>query len=340
MKKRIVAMMMALTMAVGLAGCGGSASSSTNAGTGAASAAGENLTVSLSSVIHADEYSIWYSASAVDKDQKPDIYVLYNDGTYIKGGEEYTFKELSEMADEDIVSYVQSSWNAKKNSAAAKADSETAENIVKEKGFPEYLDYYSAHDESTKNNIMNKCVFDNLSYIATAMPEYGYTEYIEGYGDFEGEEDMLIDFELWLGDFWVTIYQSNKDAIWTWFINGESQEDDLFVSVKEQYIAAASAACDSELAAMDTAEVSYDGGTYTIHATTDSTGNNVQSESIGFSEDNGSSKKITGSRQPQAILEAYYGGYTLDGGNVFVIRTTSDVTFSLDTKDTEGIEVD
>jgi hypothetical protein len=345
MKKRIVAMMMALMMAVGLAGCGGSndaadnsASSTTNAGTGVASAAGENLTVSLSNVIHADEYSIWYSASAVDKDKKPEIYVLYNDGTYINGNTEYTFKELSEMTDEDIVSCVQSSWNAKKDSAAANANQEEAADIVKEKGYRYYEEYYYASDESSKDRSVYSIVGGMLFTIGEYMDEFGYWDYSEGYSDyFEGEEEMLNDNESWLNGFWLSVYQSNRDEIWTWYINGEPQEDDFYESIKEQYLTAASEACDSELAAL-ASEVSYDGGTYTIHATTDSTGNNVQSESIALSEGGGNS--ITGLQQPQAILESYYGGYTLSNGDVFVVRTSDDVTFSLDTKDTEGIEVD
>jgi hypothetical protein len=350
MKKRIVAMMMALMMAVGLAGCGGSndaadnsASSTTNAGTGVASAAGENLTVSLSNVIHADEYSIWYSASAVDKDKKPEIYVLYNDGTYIKGEKDYTFKELSEMTDEDIVSYAQSSWNAKSDSAAANADSETAANIAEEKGFPGYQKYYFAAGESSKDSIANGIVGDMLSEIGIFMEAYGYADYIEGYSDsFEGEEAMLNDDmlndEIELTDFWLSVYRSDKDEIWTWFVNG-AESDDFFVSIKEQYLAAASEACDSELAAL-VSDVPYDRGTYTIHARTDSTGNNVQSEGIIFSEDD--NKNIIGILQPQAILECYYGGYTLSNGDgaVLVIRTSSDTTFLLDTKDAEGIEVD
>jgi hypothetical protein len=340
MKKRIVAMVMALTMAVGLAGCGGSgsASSSTNAGTGASSAAGKNLTVSLSDAIHANEYSIWYSASAVDKDKKPEIYVLYNDGTYLKGDKDYTFKELSEMTDEDIVSYAQSSWNAKSDSAAANADSETAANIAEEKGFPDYQKYYFAAGESSKDSIADSIVGDVLSEIAVFMEAYGYLDYIEGYSDsFEGEEDML-NYEIELTDFWLSVYRSDKDQIWTWFFNG-AEEDDFFVSIKEQYLAAASEACDSELAAL-VSDVAYDRGTYTIHARTDSTGNNVQSEGIIFSEDD--NKNITGILQPQAILECYYGGYTLSNGDgaVLVVRTSSDITFSLDTKDAEGIEVD
>jgi hypothetical protein len=342
MKKRIVAMVMALTMAVGLAGCGGSgsASSSTNAGTGASSATGKNLTVSLSDAIHANEYSIWYSASAVDKDKKPEVYVLYNDGTYIKGEKEYTFKELSEMTDEDVVSFAQSSWNAEKDSAATNADSETAAKIAEEKGFPGYQKYYFAVSESKKDSIADDIVGDVLSTIAECMEVYGYLDYIEGYSDIfevEGEEAMLND-EIELTDFWLSVYHSNRDEIWTWLANG-TEEDDFFVSIKEQYIAAASEACDSELATL-VSDVAYDRGTYTIHARTDSTGNNVQSEGIIFSEDD--NKNITGILQPQAILECYYGGYTLSNGDgaVLVVRTSSDITFSLDTKDAEGIEVD
>jgi hypothetical protein len=240
------------------------------------------------------------------------------------------------MSDEDIVSFVQSVWNEKIDEEAADAYKETLRAIANEKGFGEYLGYYiSGNDDGI------------LPFVemAEVMNWFGYEEYLEGYNEefSEAEMDAAIEDELgsYLGDFWLSIYQSNKEQIMTWYWNSGSDDDEFCQSVKEQYIAAASAACDSEFAEVEIAPNYDERGTYTITAKTDSTGNNIQSETIEFSGLGDSfSKTISSARSPQAILECYYGGYLDSKDNLFVTRTGSNTTFTLDTADTKGIEVD
>jgi hypothetical protein len=324
MRKRIVAMMMALMMVAGLAGCGSTGNSTVSSSKG-------NSGMTLSEAIHDGKYSIWYGTSAVNKDNEPRIYVLYDDGTCISGkelddGTAYTFKELSEMSDEDIVSFVQSVWNEKIDEEAASANLEALRAIANEKGFGEYAEYYISGDD------------DEIFFKLGAAGDYMYNNtYFDPEMDQAGMDAEIED--MLESDFWISIYQSNKEQIWTWFGNGYSKDDEFYQNVKAQYIAAASAACDSEFAEVEKTEPDYERGTYTITAKTDATGNNIQSETIEFSG-NSYGTTISSAWSPQAILECYYGGYKDSTGSLFVIRTGSNTTFTLDTTDTKGITVD
>lgn len=367
MKKRMAAMMMALMMAVGLAGCGSadeavyepdstSTSKKEEKDTVSTSKNKDDAVMTLSEAIHDGEYTIWYSASEVDKDEEPTIYVLYDDGTCISGkkldGEAYTFRELSEMSDEDIVSHVQSIWKKKKENEAALTNEKTIKAIEDEKGFMGYYDYLSGDSSSVEEEVAAVLVDISIEM----GYEYGY--YL-AFGEFYDEE-LSVDeqdeavkaiIEERYNDFWLSLYQSDKQDIWIWdWYDDMGRNTEFFKSVEEQYIEAASVACDSEFAEVETASANYDErGTYTIAAETDSTGNNIETETIKFTGQynksvtpnlsSTNSITISSTLSPQTILESYYGGYSGDDG-LFVMRTGSNTQFTLDTKDTEGITVD
>jgi hypothetical protein len=360
-------MMMALMMAAGLAGCGSadeavyepdstSTSKKEEKDTVSTSKNKDNASMTLSEAIHDGEYTIWYSASEVDKDEEPTIYVLYDDGTCISGkkldGEAYTFRELSEMSDEDIVSHVQSIWKKKKENEAALTNEKTIKAIEDEKGFMGYYDYLSGDSSSVEEEVAAVLVDISIEM----GYEYGY--YL-AFGEFYDEE-LSVDeqdeavkaiIEERYNDFWLSLYQSDKQDIWIWdWYDDMGRNTEFFKSVEEQYIEAASAACDSEFAEVETASANYDErGTYTIAAETDSTGNNIETETIKFTGQynksvtpnlsSTNSITISSTLSPQTILESYYGGYSGDDG-LFVMRTGSNTQFTLDTKDTEGITVD
>jgi hypothetical protein len=374
MKKRMAAMMMALMMAAGLAGCGSAdeavyepdstaTSKKEDKDTVSTSKNKDNASMTLSEAIHDGEYTIWYSASEVDKDKEPTIFVLYDDGTCISGkkldGEAYTFRELSEMSDEDIVSHVQSIWNKYKDKEATSTEKKANNEVISEfeKNFTGYYDYLSG-DDSSVNEVIQRA----LCYLGDELWSFSYDYYFEG--DYEISDEKLEEmnnglsvrmmeesFEGMVGleDFWLSIFQSDKESLWIWYYyDDQSYDDEFFQSVKEQYIAAARETCGSDLPELEAASANYDErGTYTITAETDSTGNNIESETINFSDVYGDvnyysiSKHITISStlSPQTILESYYGGYSGDDG-LFVMRTGSNTQFTLDTKDTEGITVD
>jgi hypothetical protein len=133
------------------------------------------------------------------------------------------------------------------------------------------------------------------------------------------ESDMYDEDVINSADFWLSIYRSDKEKLWTWYSESQSNDDEFFQSVKEQYIAAARETCGSDLPELETASANYDErGTYTITAETDSTGNNIETETIKLSEQYNNNLKISATDSitfsstlsPQAILESYYGGYT------------------------------
>lgn len=117
MKKRIVAMAMAVMMAATAMGCGKSNGKlSVSTGTSGEHVTSDDHKVTteietktLSQVLSENEYTIWFDINSVDKSTGGmDVVIFYNDGTYISTvmlGKK--LGECSQMSDEEIKSYVE-----------------------------------------------------------------------------------------------------------------------------------------------------------------------------------------------------------------------------------------
>lgn len=345
MRKRFLAVMMAAAMAVTMVGCG-KADNSSAAGTSKNNTASTskdnkkdsktgNLNATVSSIINNGEYSIWYDSSDIDKDNKPAVYVLYNDGSYIvTKSTNYTFKELAGMTDDEILSYVEDSWKAYNESKVEvdlkKEMSKTASKL----GFDGYGDYYITGDSEKLNSDI-----ENVYYLLLELPlNYYENDYDNNARTADINYESLIH-DLGLGDFWIDWIQEHYDSyvadFYGMMIDGEKPDCS---ELEASYLAAASAACDDALAEVKAGfTVSYDKGSYTITVWTDSTGNNVKQEDIVFSDD--SSWVFKSYAYPRAILDVYYGGYN-NGSRVCVIRTSAGTSFAFDALGTEGVNVD
>lgn len=118
MKKRIVAMAMAVMMAATAMGCGKSNGKlSVSTGTSGEHVTSDDHKVTteietktLSQVLSENEYTIWYNISSVDKNVGGDylhVVVFYKDGTYIGTSIDKRLGECAQMSDEEIKSYVE-----------------------------------------------------------------------------------------------------------------------------------------------------------------------------------------------------------------------------------------
>ncbi len=348
MRKRFLAVMMAAAMAVTMVGCG-KADNSSAAGTSKNNTAStskdnkkdskaENLNATVSSIINNGEYSIWYDSSDIDKDNKPAVYVLYNDGSYIvtksyEGSTDYTFKELAGMTDDEILSYVEDSWKAYNESKAEVDFKNEMSNTASKLGFNGYGDYYITGDAEELNSYVEDIYCDLLNFAldyVNDMDDDARTADID-------YESMLHEFGF--GDFWIDWIQEHYDSyvadFYGMMIDGEEPDCS---ELEASYLAAASAACDDALAEVKAGFTgAYDKGSYTITIWTDSTGNNVKQEDIVFSDD--FRWEFKSYAYPRAILDVYYGGYN-NGSHVCVIRTSEGTSFAFDALGTEGVNVD
>lgn len=348
MRKRFLAVMMAAAMAVTMVGCG-KADNSGAAGTSKNNTAStskdnkkdsktENLNATVSSIINNGEYSIWYESSDIDKDNKPAVYVLYNDGSYIvtksyEGSTDYTFKELAGMTDDEILSYVEDSWKAYNESKAEVDFKNEMSNTASKLGFNGYGDYYITGDAEELNSYVEDIYRDLLNFAldyVNDMDDDARTADID-------YESMLHEFGF--GDFWIDWIQEHYDSyvadFYGMMIDGEEPDCS---ELEASYLAAASAACDDALAEVKAGFTgAYDKGSYTITIWTDSTGNNVKQEDIVFSDD--FRWEFKSYAYPHAILDVYYGGYN-NGSHVCVIRTSEGTSFAFDALGTEGVNVD
>lgn len=348
MRKRFLAVMMAAAMAVTMVGCG-KADNSGAAGTSKNNTAStskdnkkdsktENLNATVSSIINNGEYSIWYKSSDIDKDNKPAVYVLYNDGSYIvtksyEGSTDYTFKELAGMTDDEILSYVEDSWKEYNESKAEVDFKNEMSNTASKLGFNGYGDYYITGDAEELNSYVEDIYRDLLNFAL---------DYVNDMDDDARTAD--IDYESMMhecgfGDFWIDWIHEHYDSyvadFYGMMIDGEEPDCS---ELEASYLAAASAACDAALAEVKAGFTgAYDKGSYTITIWTDSTGNNVKQEDIVFSDD--FIWEFKSYAYPRAILDVYYGGYN-NGSHVCVIRTSAETSFAFDALGTEGVNVD
>ena len=135
MKKRMVAMVMAVMMAATMIGCGKSddkqtVSVETPAGQTVADnnkVPGEKEVKTLTQILDENEYTIWYDINAVDKNYCPEIMIFYNDGTYtyLGIGNEGNKKlgEYAQMSDEEIKTYVEEKVKEVKENSSAEQNS-------------------------------------------------------------------------------------------------------------------------------------------------------------------------------------------------------------------------
>lgn len=118
MKKRIVAMAMAVMMAATAMGCGKSNEKlSVSTGTSGEHVTSDDNKVTteietktLSQVLSENEYTIWFDIDSVGKNVGgvlDYIVIFYNDGTYIVTNVDKKLGEYSQMSDEEIKSYVE-----------------------------------------------------------------------------------------------------------------------------------------------------------------------------------------------------------------------------------------
>ncbi len=332
-----MAAVMAVTMAATMTGCG--KDDSTSAKSDKTSTKKESKTeksteqdeaLTLSGIINGSDYSIWYKTQDVDKDSSPDIYVLYNDGTYIFASSWInssapTFKELSEMSDEEIVSYVENEWKEARESEAASQNEKNVSDVQSK--YYEYYRYLSTGNMDDFNDSVREKYVDILvmvleNYVMDVDVEAGTID-----ADFD---EINLGFDDFMED-WLKEHPEDEVE----YVIGDSLPD--LTELCEAYFNYQKEGYEADIANAETATASYEKSTYTINANTDASGNNIKDEEIVFDYNN--SWDIEYGVYPKPILDAFYGGYS-EGDRLYLIRTTQDALFELDDKDTEGLIVD
>ncbi|MGN1164851.1 MAG: hypothetical protein ACI4S2_00300 [Lachnospiraceae bacterium] len=335
MKKRILAMMMAATMTVAMAGCGNSASKdseqssvpvSQSTTTDNNKAPGEKTVETLTEVLNENDYSIWFVTNDVDKNNRPDVMILYKDGTYIScssDGESGTGKRLgdyAQMTDEEILSLVEDTWKSNIDSKAQNSLDDEYRSIASQLGYQYYGEYYVTRDEQALQDTL-KAAF------------YEYSEpFVYG-----ADPVIFEDLECFYGSFmmdWLNEHPEQAQKLLDEGIEPDWNE------ISNAYITEASAACDASFAEIDgnQEEAAYDKGAYTVSVWTDASGNRVEKETVYFSD--GGQKELKGYVSAQPVYDSYYGGYVIQHDNVYITRISPSIRFEFDAIGTEGVNVD
>ncbi len=344
MKKRIVAMAMAVMMAATAMGCGKSNEKlSVSTGTSGEHVTSDDHKVTseietktLSQVLSENEYTIWFDIRSVDKNECGvgcDVVIFYNDGTYISTdmmGKK--LGEYSQMSDEEIKSYVEEKWKTNKDERADNSLAEVYKEKASELGYYYYGVYYVNQDMGMLSASLKELVFDATEEIAFSyesgeeVPEDVLERLNEQYGS------VVVD---WVRNNWEQAFSDLQQYTC-------SNLDEITNS----YIAAASAACDSAFEELKNSQsaVSYDKGKYYLSVWTDATGNNVQKELICFVDSDGkqgSHYNLNGVVADQPLYDSYYGGYKKESGNdMLVMRADFNTRFEFDAVGTDGIAID
>lgn len=343
MKKRIVAMAMAVMMAATAMGCGKSNEKlSVSTGTSGEHVTSDDNKVTteietktLSQVLSENEYTIWFDIDSVDKSTGGmDVVIFYNDGTYISTvmlGKK--LGECSQMSDEEIKSYVEERWKTQKDESAGNSLAEVYKEKASELGYYYYGVYYVNQDMGMLSASLKELVFDATEEIAFSyesgeeVPEDVLERLNEQYGS------VVVD---WVRNNWEQAFSDLQQYTC-------SNLDEITNS----YIAAASAACDSAFEELKNSQsaVSYDKGKYYLSVWTDATGNNVQKELICFVDPDGKQGEyytLTGVVADQPLYDSYYGGYykTGIGYDMLVMRADFNTRFEFDAVGTDGIAID
>lgn len=338
-----MAAVMAVIMAATMTGCG--KDDSTSAKSDKTSTKKESKTeksteqdeaLTLSGIISGSDYSIWYRTKDVDKDSSPDIYVLYNDGTYISASSwginssAPTFKELSEMSDEEIVSYVENEWKEARESEAASQNEKNVSDVQSK-----YYEYYSYLSTGNMDDFNNRIREKYVDILVMVLENYVMDVDVEA-GTIDADFDEInLGFDDFMEDWLKEHPEDEVEFVINTEYGGGSLPD--FTELCEAYFNYQKEGYEADIANAETATASYEKSTYTINAYTDASGNNIKDEEIVF--DNNNSWGIEYGVYPKPVLDAFYGGYS-EGDRLYLIRTTQDALFELDDKDTEGLIVD
>lgn len=341
MKKRMVAMVMAVMMVATMTGCGKSddkltVSVGTPAGQTVADSnkvPGEKEVKTLTQILDENEYTIWYDINAVDKNDFPNIMIFYNDGTYIYLGQSSEgnkkLGEYAQMSDEEIKTYVEEKSKEVNDMRAENALAEECKQKASELGYYCYGDYYATQNiEMLKLNVSTLismsegeiCQYDG------DVPADVYEELKQQYSG------AVVD---WVKDNWE---QARTDL--------EQGTVSNLDEITNSYIAEAGAVCDGALEELKNSqpEVSYDRGHYYISVWTDATGNKVQKEQVSLRKPDGSGDptlELIGVVGAQPVYESYYGGYFKEnGGKMWITRIDSNIRFEYDAIGTEGVTID
>lgn len=342
MKKRIVAMAMAVMMAATAMGCGKSNEKlSVSTGTSGEHVASDDHKVTteietktLSQVLSENEYTIWFDIiGSVDKSTGGDVVIFYSDGTYIETSMGKRLGECSQMSDEEIKSYVEERWKMQKDESAGNSLAEVYMEKASELGYYDYGYYYVNQDMGMLSATLKRWVYNATDEMA------GYYESGE-----EVPEDVLERLNEEYGSVVVDWVRNNWEQAFS-----DLQEDTCsnLDEITNSYIAAASAACDSAFEELKNGQsaVSYDKGKYYLSVWTDATGNNVQKELICFVDSDGKQGNyytLTGAVVDQPLYDSYYGGYykTGFGHDMLVMRADFNTRFEFDAVGTDGIAID
>lgn len=330
MKRRILAIIMAVTMAAAMTGCGDSASKDSAQSSVPASqstttdnnkAPGEKTVKTLTEVLNENDYSIWFITHDVDKNTAPYIKILYKDGTYISCSiDGKRLGDYAQMTDEEILSLVEDTWKSNKDNNAQNSLENEYKSIAAQLGYGYYGEYYMTRD--------TQALQENL--------KDAFCQYAEPFV-YGADSEIYEEFESYYGSFmldWLNEHPEQAQKLLDEGIEPDWNE------ISDAYITAASAVCDSSFAEINgnQEEVSYDKGAYTVSVWTDASGNKVEKERVDFSDDG--IWELKGYVSAQPIYDSYYGGYLTGNGDVCIIRTSSNIRFEFDSTDTEGVSVD
>lgn len=113
MKRKLMMVSMMAILSLSLFACGSKDTTSSSNGSARtntekeADTKNENVGT-FSQLFTNNDVSVWYSCEAIDKEEKPDVYLMYGDGTFLRidATESKTFADLSKMTDEEIVSWI------------------------------------------------------------------------------------------------------------------------------------------------------------------------------------------------------------------------------------------
>ena len=341
MKKRMVAMVMAVMMAATMTACGKSDDKLTvSVGTpverdttDSNKVPGEKEVKTLTQILDENEYTIWYDIDAVDKNNFPNIMIFYNDGTYTYLGQSgegnKKLGEYAQMSDEEIRTYVEEKSKEVNERSAENSLAEECKQKASELGYYYYGDYYATQNmELLKQNVTNLIYMsaEEIYQYDGDVPADVYEELKRQYSS------AVVD---WVKDHWE---QARTDL-------EQGTVSDLD-EITNSYIAEASAACDGALAELKNSQpdVSYDRGHYYISVWTDATGNKVQKERVNLRKPDGSAGtmlELIGVVGAQPVYESYYGGYLKEsGGKMWITRIESNIRFEYDAIGTEGVTID
>lgn len=341
MKKRMVAMVMAVMMAATMTGCGKSDDKQTvSVGTPAGQTVadsnkvpGEKEVKTLTQILDENEYTIWYDTDAVDKNNFSNIMIFYNDGTYTylgKSGEgDKKLGEYAQMSDEEIRTYVEEKSKEVNERSAENSLAEVCKQKASELGYYYYGDYYATQNmELLKQNVTSLIYMseEEIYQYDGDVPADVYEELKRQYCS------VVVD---WVKDHWE---QARTDL--------EQGTVSNLDEITNSYIAEAGAACDGALEELKNSqpEVSYDRGHYYISVWTDATGNKVQKERVNLLKPDGSTGtmlELIGVVGAQPVYESYYGGYLKEsGGKMWITRIESNIRFEYDAIGTEGVTID